>query len=283
MKYFKILTALLLFIGSLTIGFGQTHDITVQSINTKLSEPLLSQAAETLVKRLTAVGSHINSIDVMGDEAKINIKFTENSIADWQESLLTNVGKLSFEETVSAKQFLSNVGDETEIFHYIERPNMGNKGNPNSNILGTTDRKFVPTILRQLNQLVQKGKVTNVSISQGMVPETEKSVSLYLLSESNAPRLTGDFIRKCELLNDRNIMLQFNDDGSKHWTRMTTANVDKPVAILLDGQVMMAPVVSIGITGGKAQITGDYDDMQAKYMFAMIKSGALPTAFRIFE
>ncbi len=54
------------------------------------------------------------------------------------------------------------------------------------------------------------------------------------------------------------VAMNFNDEGGKIFGRVTSANVGRQLAIVLDGELYSAPVIQDAITGGRAQITGQF-------------------------
>ena len=52
------------------------------------------------------------------------------------------------------------------------------------------------------------------------------------------------------------IDIQFDDEGTRIWKRVTAQNIGRPLAIVVDGVVLSAPYVNSAIEGGRAQITG---------------------------
>jgi preprotein translocase subunit SecD len=79
------------------------------------------------------------------------------------------------------------------------------------------------------------------------------------------------------------VMIAFDEAGTRKFAQMTAANVGKPLAIVLDGKVLSAPVINEPIVGGNAQIAGGYTQESANQMAAAISSGALPVAFTLVE
>jgi len=59
------------------------------------------------------------------------------------------------------------------------------------------------------------------------------------------------------------IDVEFNDVGSELFTAVTAANLNKRLAIVLDGQLYSAPLIRSPITGGKARITGNFSEDEA--------------------
>ncbi len=75
---------------------------------------------------------------------------------------------------------------------------------------------------------------------------------------------------------DVQVALQFNDEGAKQFAEITKRNVNKPVAIFLDGKVISQPTVRSEILGGQAVITGAGSLDEAKTLARRLQAGALP-------
>ena len=80
-----------------------------------------------------------------------------------------------------------------------------------------------------------------------------------------------------------NVSMSMNDEGSKTWARMTKDNINKSIAIVLDGYVYSAPTVNVEITGGSSQITGNFTVEEAKDLANTLKSGKMPAPARIVQ
>ncbi|MBN2365873.1 MAG: protein translocase subunit SecD, partial [Calditrichaeota bacterium] len=77
--------------------------------------------------------------------------------------------------------------------------------------------------------------------------------------------------------------LEFNDEGARIFSRVTGANLQKRLAIVLDGVVHSAPVIQTKIRDGRARITGLETMEEAKDLSVVLKAGALPAPVRIME
>lgn len=77
------------------------------------------------------------------------------------------------------------------------------------------------------------------------------------------------------------VRLQFDDEGTKLFSDLTTANIGKQIAIFLDGQIISAPTVQSAITNGEAIITGDFTADEAKQLASRLNSGALPVPINL--
>jgi len=96
-----------------------------------------------------------------------------------------------------------------------------------------------------------------------------------------ATELTGRYIKKAELIFDQTtgesqVSLELNDEGAKIFAELTKQNVGKQLAIYLDGAPISAPVVREEISGGRAQITGNFTPQSAKELVGRLNAGALP-------
>jgi preprotein translocase subunit SecD len=75
------------------------------------------------------------------------------------------------------------------------------------------------------------------------------------------------------------VNLDFTGPGTTKFAELTRATVGQQVAIVLDGLVVSAPQINEPITGGSAQITGDFDQQEAADLASVLKYGALPLTF----
>ena len=79
------------------------------------------------------------------------------------------------------------------------------------------------------------------------------------------------------------VSMTMNSKGTKQWAKMTTANVGKFVAVVLDDYVYSAPRVNDAITTGRTSISGQFSIDEAQDLANALKSGKLPAAARIIQ
>ena len=72
------------------------------------------------------------------------------------------------------------------------------------------------------------------------------------------------------------VTLEFDDEGSQMFADLTKNNLQKRIAIYLDGVPISAPVVQSEITNGKAVISGGFTLPEAKQLAQRLNAGALP-------
>jgi preprotein translocase subunit SecD len=79
------------------------------------------------------------------------------------------------------------------------------------------------------------------------------------------------------------VSIEFNSEGAKLFGLVTEANVNKQLAIVLDGQIQSAPVIRTAIPDGRAVIEGNFSAEDAKLLATILKAGALPAPVRVIE
>lgn len=79
------------------------------------------------------------------------------------------------------------------------------------------------------------------------------------------------------------VSLKFNAQGTSQFAALTKNNVNKRLAIILDGEVLSAPNINEAILGGEAQISGTFTMEEASLLSLALRSGALPAPMRIEE
>ncbi len=99
--------------------------------------------------------------------------------------------------------------------------------------------------------------------------------------------LTGKDLSKAEVGTDSAgrwlIHLNFNDQGARKFAQLTREFKSYPIAIYFNGESISEPVVQQEITGGMAQITGEFTHEQAKETVDLLNAGALPVPAKILE
>ncbi|HEY2248334.1 MAG TPA: protein translocase subunit SecD [Bradyrhizobium sp.] len=79
------------------------------------------------------------------------------------------------------------------------------------------------------------------------------------------------------------VNFKFNTAGSRKFAQATTENVGQPFAIVLDNQVISAPVIREPITGGQGQISGSFTVQSANDLAVLLRAGALPAPLTVVE
>src|ERR1700733_9545892 len=79
------------------------------------------------------------------------------------------------------------------------------------------------------------------------------------------------------------VSFRFNTSGSRKFAQATSENVGQPFAIVLDNEVISAPVIREPITGGSGQISGSFTVQVANDLAILLRAGALPAPLTVIE
>ncbi len=79
------------------------------------------------------------------------------------------------------------------------------------------------------------------------------------------------------------VSFRFDTLGAKKFGKVTTENVKRPFAIVLDGKVISAPVIQEPILGGTGQISGGFSVQDTQDLALLLRAGALPAPLTILE
>ena len=79
------------------------------------------------------------------------------------------------------------------------------------------------------------------------------------------------------------LSLQFTRTGAMLFKKITSDNIGKRLAILIDGEIYMAPVIQTVIPGGRAQVTGNFDGKEGSDLALMLKHGPYPHSVKMSD
>jgi len=103
-----------------------------------------------------------------------------------------------------------------------------------------------------------------------------------------ATNLTGADLKTAQVVFDSKtgkpaISIKFSKEGGDKFAEITGRNIGKQLPIILDNQIISAPVVETKITGGDAQITGSFTIDEAKQLSIQLNAGALPVPVNLVQ
>ncbi|MFM5947956.1 MAG: protein translocase subunit SecD, partial [Novosphingobium sp.] len=96
-------------------------------------------------------------------------------------------------------------------------------------------------------------------------------------------QLTNAVASNDDKTNEPLVSITFDQAGGAKFARLTTENVGKPFAIVLDGKVLSAPNIQEPILGGQARISGSFTSESANQLAIALVSGALPVDLKVVE
>ena len=221
------------------------------------------------------------------DEEQAPIE-TETRVADEEEVSLTELFGTTEKDTTA--EDTTEVLVDKDLFE--ERP-FSSLLRQIGNDLGVPEQN-----MRAVNKIMEMSDIQEILKSgEGRLSMSKEkdtwtlpeggSESFYRMYHLEAEAgLTGGVIEEAlaTLYNGQPIVtLGMNWEGAKTWSRVTGANVGRRLAILLDGNVHMAPVIRTKITDGQTQVEGFANMNEAKDIAIVLRAGALPAPVDIIE
>ncbi len=208
---------------------------------------------------------------------------------------LSTIGKDSNKAIVAKKDTSKAKLNEAPMVRLIQftQPYQGKGGKTifQSNIgyIQTKDTGALNDYLRM--DIVKNKFPSNLVFMYGKMdaadPKANDILMLYAIKtlDNGQAELEGDHITNAGQDYDERgrIAIKMNMDkiGANIWAKMTTRNVDKPIAIVLDNFVYSAPNVNDPITTGNSQISGSYTLKEAQDLSELLTSGKLTAPARI--
>ena len=119
-------------------------------------------------------------------------------------------------------------------------------------------------------------------------PNTGQEISTATMVVKKEPVLTGSYLLDAEVIikprnNMPEVSLKFDQTGAKIFEDITRNNLQKNLAIVLDGTIYSAPTIQTVITGGNASISGNFSFKDATNLAIVLKAGALPAPVTVAE
>jgi len=155
--------------------------------------------------------------------------------------------------------------------------------------LGVTEPVIQATKIGEKQGIVvELPGIQNVEEAIKMLGQTAQ---LKFITENGQEVLTGKELRRASLAFSSagggqsvpEVNLEFNDEGRDKFATATKENIGKRLIVILDDQIITAPVVQTVITDGRARITGNFSVEEARKLALQLNSGALPVPLSLAE
>ncbi|MDR3254584.1 MAG: protein translocase subunit SecD [Synergistaceae bacterium] len=201
-----------------------------------------------------------------GDRVAVDLPGIEDS-----EAALELIGRTAMLE------FRQVAGAGPKMPPPVERKNYASDADYDAAL--TRWQRLVTTINEDVKGLEERAK-SDDSIILGR----DEDKNIYLLGQLY---VTGGDLVDARVTQDElarpAVSLEFNSEGASAFENATAENIEKQIAIVLDGSVISAPVVRTRISGGNAIITGTFSYDEAARLAVMLRAGALPMNVEILE
>jgi preprotein translocase subunit SecD len=273
-------------IGIVATGFSHRSDnslrILIQSSDNNISAAALNKSAEIITARLKSFSDEKFTITTLPEKNQIQLIFPGQCDLKTTENLLTQKGKLEFYEIYnhdSISKLLNDDGKLLSLFHE-------NASHDSSAEIGCISNTEISKVNACLNSVEQ---IQNCKFSWSKQFE-DTTICLYALrmKNGNGALLKGSDIESFKseyekTLGRESIKFNFSPSATAKWAEVTKRNLNRAIAIVLDDNVIYAPVVRSAITSGNCQISGDFTPAQVRFLVAIIGNGELPANFYVVK
>ena len=242
------------------------------------------QNAATLVRGLarpvtTLTGVGANDIDVTTEGDQIIIRLSEAEQLATDERTVRQALEIirrRIDEVGTREPTIQRQGADRIL---IQVPGIGSAAELKE-IIGTTAQlTFQPVV----------GRTSDVSASAGagneILPSIDEPGTFYILER--AAVVSGEELVDAQPDFDQNgrpaVSFRFNPTGARKFGDYTAENIGNPFAIVLDGEVISAPVIQSHIPGGSGIITGNFSVEESTNLAVLLRAGALPAGLEFLE
>ncbi|MCG7521329.1 protein translocase subunit SecD [Ruegeria sp. Ofav3-42] len=267
-----------------TVGTIRKQDSAPDEIRVKISQPEgMPRALEVVrglarqVQTLTGVGATDIEARADGDTIVVQLSEAEKLASDdrtVRQSL--EIVRRRIDEVGTREPTIQRQGADRIL---IQVPGIGSAGEL-KDIIGTTAQlTFNPVVGRGTNPDAVPG------IGEKIIPSIDENGIFYTVEA--APVVTGEELVDAQPSFDQNgrpaVSFRFNTSGARKFGDYTLENIGQPFAIVLDDEVISAPVIQSHIPGGSGIITGNFTVEESTNLAVLLRAGALPAGLEFLE
>lgn len=269
-----------------TVGTIRRQNAPLGELVVKISNPAgmdeairLTRALASPIVSLTNTGAMDIEVSGAGDLLTVRLSDEERAATNdrtMQQSL--EIIRRRVDEVGTREPTIQRQGERRIL---IQVPGIGSASELKE-LIGTTAKlTFHPVIGRTSNA---NERVTG---RQLLVPsiDPQEQGTFYILEQT--PVVTGDDLSNAQPAFDQNgfpsVNFSFNSSGGRKFGTFTAENVGAPFAIVLDNEVISAPVIREAILGGSGQISGNFTVTESTNLAVLLRAGALPAKMTFLE
>lgn len=222
-------------------------------------------------------GSAQSDIDVSVSEGRIRLSLTEAGWADRVNSALEQsleIVRQRVDQVGVAEPTIQRVGADRLL---VQLPGFQDSTRLRELLGSTAKMTFHMVVDAPQGQRPPPGISILPDAKTGMSYAIEDRVAL------DGERLTDARASFDPNTNRPVVTFRFDSVGARQFAEITSANVGRPFAIVLDGEVLSAPVIEEPITGGSGQIRGNFTLEETTVLSALLRAGALPAPLTVIE
>lgn len=256
-----------------------------------VTEPsILQQGNNRIVVELPGVDDEERVRDLLRGTARLEFRLLPEpeEINAVKQQIADYFGNQTQEDQADSLQSDTLGQDNEEVSNLLEVFDLRGTNQYSFGYAAGRDTSTVNQILQQ--EELQSFIPRNMQLMWGATPFAEDNgTELYeMIPVRNQVELTGDVISEAQVAfepttNAAEVSMSMNAEGARRWSRITGANIGRPVAIVLDGYVYSYPTVQNKINNGQSSISGLGGVEEAEDLVNILLSGALPAPLDIIE
>tara|TARA_R110002033_G_scaffold33726_9_gene71195 strand:+ start:11700 stop:13361 length:1662 start_codon:yes stop_codon:yes gene_type:complete len=267
-----------------TVGTIRLQDSPAGTLRIRIGEASGMQTALGIVRglarpvqTLTGAGSTDIVASGQGDLITVTLSDAEKQATDertMQQSL--EIVRRRIDEVGTREPTIQRQGSDRIL---IQVPGIGSAAELKA-LLGTTAQlTFNPVVTRTTDEN------TSVAPGEKLVPSLDEKGVYYVIQTS--PVVSGEDLVDAQPAFDQNggpaVNFRFDSSGARRFGDYTAENIGSPFAIVLDNEVVSAPVIQSHIPGGSGIITGRFTVEQTTKLAVLLRAGALPAKMNFLE
>jgi preprotein translocase subunit SecD len=267
------------------VGAIRLQDTENAELRVRMVErPDMAEEAAALVRGLarpvtSLTGAGATDIAVASEGADIIVRLSEAEQRATDERTVRQALEIirrRIDETGTREPTIMRQGADRIL---IQVPGIGSAGELKALIGTTAQLTFQPVVSRTSNPDETPGPGNEI------LPAMDDEGVHYILER--APVVTGEELVDAQPDFDQNgqpaVSFRFNPTGARKFGEYTAENVGNPFAIVLDGEVISAPVIQSHIPGGSGIITGNFTVEDSTQLAVLLRAGALPAGLEFLE
>ncbi len=235
------------------------------------------RALGSSVVTLTGAGQSTLDVSAEGNDIVVQLSEAERQATDArtiQQSL--EIIRRRVDEVGTREPTIQRQGEDRIL---IQVPGIGSAAELKA-LIGTTAKLSFNAVVSRTTDAAADPGARNL-----LLPSTDEQGVYYIVEET--PVVSGEDLVDAQPAFDQNnrpaVNFRFDSTGARKFGDYTAANIGSPFAIVLDNEVISAPVIQSHIPGGSGIITGSFSVEESTKLAVLLRAGALPAEMNFLE
>lgn len=255
-------------------------------VTVRISDPTKVEAAFTALGRLANPMASTGQADMTvtrGDDQRLRLNYAEQALREQEAGAVDQsieIIRRRIDELGTKEPSITRQGSNRIV---VQAPGESDPERL-KNVIGQTAKLTFHMVDETVTPEEQAaGRIPPGSM---VLPATDGYAPAYIVRRRAL--VSGEMLTDARQANDPQtsrpvVNFRFNSQGARRFGDATTHNIGKRFAIVLDDQIISAPVIQSAITGGNGQISGNFTVESANDLAVLLRAGALPARLTVEE